>query len=809
MSESGGPSSTEGRRLARSIAESVEGGGSVADVASPDDLRALRELPPAELAALLPMLVRIGDHPMPFAFGNVLLGVVERPGLDPADVPVDAILDAWLEERVLDVVQLAWLLGRAGLGVVAAAIQRRVARGEATTVLLEVLAATGRLLEAPPPILGSGPDPLEDVDLGEPGHDLASSSGSASRGDPRESAPADARGGGGGSKPQKLLATRRPAPAPGRDTPERYANVLVVGERDDETVTRLPPGTSARLRVDIGALGRTQVGAPRAFPDDVLPDEDVTLELMFASAHLLLPGERSAAHARLELPADRSRPATTPDGERYVYFPFTTPAEGPSAVRARLGFYFREALVQSFLLDVEPDARLVSIEVDYTASASISALGRISARPRVSVMTNDNGAGRHAMYVRHTDDDDSPSGRAFEVGEGSAKAVARLRQALHARSPTTPVRPPEELAEDLRRFATAGHRLYLSFKSGLEAELHRLRRDPDTAVLSVARPVSSTFSLPWAWSYDIRIDARYLDDPGKLPLCPLVETWNGRDPLFEGSPRRCPHADLPEHRANLLCPFGFWGVRYSIESTSSRDAPGTLTLPGPRPLAAAALTQEDVDLRVLDDHVDELARILSSGMGPTTEVRVAKDLRSTWRHLAEELGVLYFYCHGQREKDHAETYLAVGRNDALPPGDYLGRVDEWLDEMGHRPWEATQPLVFINACHSLDIRPETTISYVDAFVASGRAAGVIGTEVRVDQALARDFAEGFFRRWLGDDSATSTLDGALRETRFDFLRRGHLFGLYYTSHCWADLRLERAATPDQSAGSSESPPPSH
>jgi len=115
-----------------------------------------------------------------------------------------------------------------------------------------------------------------------------------------------------------------------------------------------------------------------------------------------------------------------------------------------------------------------------------------------------------------------------------------------------------------------------------------------------------------------------------------------------------------------------------------------------------------------------------------------------------------------------------------------------------RPWQDSHPLVFINACHSAQLDPSTLCSLVNAFVTDGLAAGVIGTEVRVDALLAMEFAQHFFGDLLaslvaGPESggpAVGTVDGALRRTRLRFLARGNLLGLAYVAHAPADLAYE-------------------
>ena len=82
------------------------------------------------------------------------------------------------------------------------------------------------------------------------------------------------------------------------------------------------------------------------------------------------------------------------------------------------------------------------------------------------------------------------------------------------------------------------------------------------------------------------------------------------------------------------------------------------------------------------------------------------------------------------------------------------------------------------------------MSYVDAFVGGGNAMGVIGTEVKVPQTLAMEWAESFFKAFLAQDG---TAGMALQAARFDFLASGNLFGLVYTAHCWSHLAVTAGA----------------
>ena len=54
----------------------------------------------------------------------------------------------------------------------------------------------------------------------------------------------------------------------------------------------------------------------------------------------------------------------------------------------------------------------------------------------------------------------------------------------------------------------------------------------------------------------------------------MVTEWDGTKPLFTepGLHRTCPRGPHTTER-NVLCPFGFWGIRYAIEQLSRTDKP--------------------------------------------------------------------------------------------------------------------------------------------------------------------------------------------------------------------------------------------
>ena len=155
--------------------------------------------------------------------------------------------------------------------------------------------------------------------------------------------------------------------------------------------------------------------------------------------------------------------------------------------------------------------------------------------------------------------------------------------------------------------------------------------------------------------------------------------------------------------------------------------------------------------------------------------------------IGRDLPLLYFYCHGERPSPGSQdTFLGIGNHEWLSPPDFMGWIQDAYLSRRQRVWDTVRPLVFINACHSAELDPAALFNYVDAFVGAGNAAGVIGTEVKVAADLAMAFAQSFFGELL---LPGTTVAAAMRRARLAFLAQGNIFGLNYTSYCWADLTV--------------------
>jgi CHAT domain len=592
------------------------------------------------------------------------------------------------------------------------------------------------------------------------------------------------------------------APAVPRPKPSRYANATLLKESRDQPLSPqqpLPTDAVFVLRLDIGELSReSQVGRPEPFPDQALPDEDLWIDIMVSSSHFAVGenrerlGQTTDAHGRLLLPRNGG-PARTLSGGRFLYFFLRTPGEQRRGARARVGYYFRGAVVQSQVLIADVGVgEGFRIATDFSISESLADLGAIRARPRVSVFANQDSDGTHQITVRMQGSDGAAvAGTSFELNESTVGTlVGKMRTVLRREdvAPTARKRPRAKLIADLRALAPLGWDLFTAVPGQFSTFLDVLERadaEPEQAVLQVAHSTASGFTFPWTFIYDFPLDSQL--PPEKLTLCPLIERWNGQDPLFQGIPRECPDAAKVPHEENILCPFGFWGFRYSLEQIAASDKPVTAIGISSGSQIVVGETQYGVDAKQLTTHVKQLGDILTAAF-PGAKLQEGKDKKTIRSLLGADLPLVYFYCHGERlNAADPNTYLGVGNREQITAGDLIGWIKTWR-RRGKKIWDSVRPLVFINACHSLEINPDTLVSYLSAFVGTARAAGVIGTEVKVHQGLAMEFAQAFFEHFVRDKW---TVDRALRQVRLDFLRDGNLFGLLYTPYCWADLALRR------------------
>jgi len=640
----------------------------------------------------------------------------------------------------------------------------------------------------PPPGAPVPPPPAQ-----RPPGALRSPPGAPSRRPPRDAAPWGAPGPprAASSPPQHPLERREVA----RNRAARYANLWLTDPATGHALDPsrpLEPMSACELHLSLGALDpRSQVAGARRFPDELLPDADVELEVVVASTRFEVEPDRGfapgIARAYLVLPGDGG-PARDRDGNTELSFALRVPGS-PGPARLRVAYYFRNAVVQSQVLDAWVGAGPgFRIETDFTATTLLRGLTAISDRRRMAMLVNSDVAGNHQILLRPPDG--SPgTPRTFEIDHDQlAEPLDQLRAYLESEQgrPRQRQQTKQQLIRALQQVAPPGARLHDKLFVQARDVLAALVRSGPGTIIHVTKAATSQFTLPWAFLYEFPLPADA--KPDRIRVCDLVRNWDERSSMVESGQRRCPHEHQPWHREEpVLCPFGFWGFRYEIEILTSSDAVVN-GIPLARGSSIVALsTRRGVDQRQLSTHLDALSAALrASGVLGRDEVTSVADAR---RVLHADIPIIYFYCHGTSSGGTA-TVLSIGDGERLPPDLFTQWAKTWL-HMSPLYWDKVRPLVFINACHSLRIEPSTMLSYVEAFVGGGGAAGVIGTEASVHAGLAADAALVFFTTLAArqEGRPSGTVADALHAVRAHYLAAGNLFGLLYSPYCWADLHL--------------------
>lgn len=589
----------------------------------------------------------------------------------------------------------------------------------------------------------------------------------------------------------------------------RYVNLCFTAGPEHRPLAaslNLAAGREYELRVDIGALSPASiVENPRRFPDEALPPSEsghwvkvaasstsFTVDSRVFPFFLPTAGPAWVCACDQEAEAHVCRPE-----ERSPYLRIRLVPTRPGIASLRMSVAFRGGLVQSHLITAQVSEQETvgsgtRARIDYTLAPGLADVGALPARD-IHVLTERGGERTHTLTFGSLDEVVS-----FQLTEGQmASAMSAVRTALrdvhmdNSRPPRNLLdavngKTRQQLEGDLRRLAPLGRRLW-NLLLGDQPERRRLLRDrlrrPST--IQVARSGRSALVFPWALVYDIALAD---GDPRAHHLCRVMESFGPAALVAE----ECPYES--EHRLNTLCPYGFWGLRHSIEQPPSMSLSRTLPLriSAPPPREMVVCLSENLDRKITDHHLDGLRGLL-----PDILLTVCSSRAQVVAGLAKnELPLLYFYCHGKREQVPGASeplpYLEVGAQERITPGDIIAWFDsDW--PVSH--WMPTGPLVFINGCHTAELTPNALAQFVDAF-AGVYASGVIGTETAVHQALAGEVAEQFWHRFRSGDS----VGAALAHVRRHLLSKGNLLGLAYTAYCSASLSLSASA-----AGSPEVP----
>lgn len=481
-----------------------------------------------------------------------------------------------------------------------------------------------------------------------------------------------------------------------------------------------------------------------------------------------------------------------------------------SQIEGRLCIFYRNTLLQSATakLAVQDHAQANhaesnEIRVDYAVTGSFAEVGRFETR---RLTPSDRGPQERPVALAIVQNRSETGHRFIVKGStlpaqwrqydpvGNAAVLSSARDTILQRLKLGTQKSFRDFRDDLRVLAASGRVLYdkafsQSSQSTEPSFIDYLRKLKSAlrsrAVIQIATSGLTQYVYPWALVYDYR-----LRDPDHADYCEVLA--RGAFPWADGPSERCPFDS--KHTDNILCPYGFWGLRHVIEQPLSALPPGQTDVEQwgePRASAStdalqfSAVVTRDVRIaQLVKDHLTELGALGSV---------VPLDGSDSWQQVQQELQdatLLYFLCHGKRDDTKAESYLGIGKlGNVASERIYPSDLTDWaVDKTDTIPALKNAPFVFINGCQTAGLTSDDLVNFVQSFAGLG-ASGVMGTEVSVPVDFATSFALALFDKIK---AANPEIGQALYETRWDFALNGNLFGLIYTPYCFATLKALRS-----------------
>lgn len=594
--------------------------------------------------------------------------------------------------------------------------------------------------------------------------------------------------------------TDRPRLRPARPEARAVNSLVVEPGRDDPVPGSGPlrPGADYEVLVNIGPHRTASLltEADARWPAENLPDGALALR-----AVLSMDGTLTPQVVRFTLPDDGSSFVCHCDAghgpycarQPWVRFPITAPGT-PTVWTGELVVYYGVVAVHSQQLvlpvgtttDSGPHARLL-----HRLTSTFADLGPLAERA-ASILVTDDGARALVNGVRFAD---NPTWISPNAADNAIRAARQLLHDIHlAAGPVSRMdadhgKSLADYTTDLANLARHGAVLYdrlfhdnVVFDTLPDLIRHEAASRARPAVLNIADPAISNpdraHPVPWSLVYDLPMPQ---DPNGAYAVCPSVARFGPGAPATPVPP----HCPEPHHSGNTLCPFGFWGLSCVVEQPASTGSVTWHVHSGRAPASVAVAVDPGLDPRLTDGHLTELRAVLPPGSVAsnlvTSPVQLARALAP------ETMDIAYLYCHG--------GYYRLAANALPSPVLRFGgsmvdpvEVSNWRRDQAVWPrphWPSRKPLVVMNGCHTSEMTTATLSNFVDAFANRAGAAGVVGTEVTVEQGMA-GWAMTRFLSLLVDGAGAGQ---ALREVRWHMVNRGNVMGLAYTLYAVAGLRL--------------------
>jgi len=507
----------------------------------------------------------------------------------------------------------------------------------------------------------------------------------------------------------------------------------------------------------------------------------------------------------------RGRPTMT------LYFPIKPLQVG--LARLRVCVFYKNHLLQSFIVSAYVSAHDESASepqkacVEMTFSSDFRRVEGFSSRG-LWLGINQSEDGTHTLNIKH-----SQGALSRNLENKIENALEQARKALHEVSfdikkdedgniernedgkPKKDYRFNKEnfpragdeagrikrFKEDLTKLAKVGRNLYDAVLGAQPRAEERAMGQPlidemkkilgDEQLIQVARLRNLEDIWPWALMYDLLIDGDRVKD-----VCLAFRGEDGRALPYAEGVKRCKHRDPKSgrHDKTIVCPYGFWGFKHIIEQPTQpggKKAFDDLILEvkiGATPVLNMPLATELIDIE--PDHIKKMEELKFKRLSSLEEITNALDPKLN----PPEPHVMYFFCHGKYDSSD-NPYLQVGQHESLLPSE--------LDELNFR-WKQSHGLVFINGCHTVELKPKDLSTIMKPFV-EAYTSGIIGTEITIHSFLAREFADKFFDRLLPNGASGQRVGQIIKDLRLELLMKYNPLGLVYTPYCSADLCLVR------------------
>lgn len=498
-------------------------------------------------------------------------------------------------------------------------------------------------------------------------------------------------------------------------------------------------------------------------------------------------------------------------GSQPVYFQIRTPRSARKKAELRINIYYRNHLVQAFLLkapvgrqprfNVDP---VVTVELDVATSASFGNLAQLSKRA-IAIGVNADASGQtHSIMIKK----EGYASHPIQLTEAlTGNQIEKFRKLLKRHTedkqekpyfvthPAAGAAPVPQFDVAIRDLAGFGRKLYDGVfdrvLQEMEPDLSELRGQSDLVIQVIRHEANGV--LPWPVVYD------YFPPSAAhrhtAPVCRGAPIPNAPPSVRDGlqDVRGCPHNPGRE----VYCIDGFWGFRHRIEQlTSGGGATNSVTKLDTASVAHAVCLANGITQRYGTD----LAKALDTAWGkkflpfppPTPPPVIFGEFMWDAHHRPAVL-VLLSHLESSNGDDDDDDGNEVQISLVPSASPALTITANQISQLASakKVWnEEPHTLILLMACESAATNVGTLNSFVHAFKAAG-ASAIVGTEVPVYSSLAARFAEDLIAALRGRDSKGDpvSLGRAMRHVALRLLGEGNPLGLVFTYCGSSDLVL--------------------